>query len=118
MGISIDEFSRAVEALKEALEAEKTDLHRDAAIQRFEFCVELAWKCTRKVMGTHASAPKQVVREMAQNNYIDDVELWLKAIDQRNLTAHTYNADLAEEVYAFAKSFLPLAQSLKAKLKV
>ena len=67
-------------------------------------------------MGTSSSAPKQVIREMAQNNYIDDPETWLEAIDKRNLTAHTYNESTAEEVYNFAKNFLPEFQSLSKKL--
>jgi nucleotidyltransferase substrate binding protein (TIGR01987 family) len=94
----------------------KDDVTRDASIQRFEFCVELAWKSAKKLMGTSATAPKQVVREMAQAGLIDDVEFWLKAIDQRNLSSHTYNEKLAEEIFSFAKSFLAAAQSLVAKL--
>ena len=39
-----DSFSRAIVRLNEALMATETDLSRDAAIQRFEFCFELAWK--------------------------------------------------------------------------
>lgn len=111
------EFEKAVLALERALNAEKNDLNRDATIQRFEFCVELAWKTSKKFMGTHTTAPKQVVREMAQNKLIVDVEFWLNAIEQRNLSSHTYNEVLAEEVYLFAKEFLPEAKSLISKLK-
>lgn len=39
-----DSFSHAIVRLNEALVAQETDLSRDAAIQRFEFCFELAWK--------------------------------------------------------------------------
>ena len=67
-------------------------------------------------MGTSTSAPKQVIREMAQNSLIDDVEFWLKAIDQRNLSVHTYNESLAKEVYEFAVTFLPIAQVLLGNL--
>ena len=38
------DFSRALARLGEALSAPKSDLVRDAAIQRFEFTFELAWK--------------------------------------------------------------------------
>ena len=117
MAASLEEYKKALIALGEALSAEKTDITRDASIQRFEFCVELAWKSAKKVMGTNTSAPKQVIREMAQSEYIDDVEFWLNAIDQRNLSSHTYNESLANQVYDFAQSFLPKAQSLLAKLE-
>ena len=68
-------------------------------------------------MGTSVPAPKQVIREMAQSGFIVDVEYWLLVIDKRNLSAHTYNENLAEEVYAFAKEFYPQAILLLNKLK-
>lgn len=113
------EFTKAVTRLAEALAQPKNDFLRDSVIQRFEFSIELAWKTAKKVMGTPTSAPKDIVREMAQAGYIHDPQLWLEAIDMRNLSSHTYRAELAEKVYAFADSFLPhllqLAQSLEKK---
>ena len=117
MAVSIKEFSKASKKLGEALAQEKNEFIRDSVIQRFEFCVELAWKTSRKIMGTSTSAPKQVIREMAQNGYIDDIEIWLMAIDQRNLSSHTYNEDLAEKVYAFIVKFYPYVQKLVLKLE-
>lgn len=117
MSVSILEFEKALTSLEEVLSMPKTDVTRDAAIQRFEFCVELSWKTSKKAMGTGTSAPKQVIREMAQANLISDVELWLNAIDKRNITSHTYNESLAEEVFSFINSFLPHAKELLQKLK-
>lgn len=116
MQVVLDNFQRAIESLREALEVEKSSISRDAAIQRFEFCVELSWKSSKKVMGTTTSAPKQVIREMAQSGFIEDVDLWLDAIENRNLSSHTYNEDLAEKVYWFAEGFLPEFDSLVKKL--
>jgi nucleotidyltransferase substrate binding protein (TIGR01987 family) len=116
MAVSKEEFSKALDSLEASINEAKTDITRDATIQRFEFCVELAWKTSKKVMGTSTSAPKQVIREMAQANLITDVDFWLKSIDQRNLSSHTYNEDLAEEVYNFAKEFLPKAQALLERI--
>lgn len=111
------DFIKAVDSLEIALSMPKNDIVRDASIQRFEYCVELAWKSARRVMGTSASAPKQVVREMYRAGLIEDVELWLVAIDQRNMTSHTYNEALAEKVYGFAREFLPHAEALKKTLE-
>ncbi|KGE03041.1 Nucleotidyltransferase [Pseudohaliea rubra DSM 19751] len=99
-------------ALGRALALPEDDITRDASIQRFEFSMELAWKVSKRWLGTDTSAPKQVIREMGQAGLISDVVLWLEAIDQRNLSSHTYNEDLAREVYAFASGFLPELQSL------
>ena len=76
---------------KEALARPKDEFIRDSVIQRFEFCIELAWKTSKKTMGSSSTAPKEVIREMAQNLYIADISLWLKAIDERNLSSHTPN---------------------------
>lgn len=117
MAVSLNELEKAITALNKALDSEKNDLVRDATIQRFEFCIELSWKSAKKLMGTATNSPKQVIREMAQDQIIDDVSLWLKAIDQRNLSSHTYNEELAEEVYNFAKLFFPKLSQLLLKLK-
>lgn len=111
------EFQKAVRRLEEALSQPKDEYLRDSVIQRFEFSIELAWKTTRKIMGTATTAPKDVVREMGQAGYINQVEKWLEAIDYRNLSSHTYHEDLAEKTYFFAKDFAPLLRALAEKIK-
>ena len=110
------EFLRAISRLEDALAQSKTEFVRDSVNQRFEFSVELAWKTAKKVMGTSTSAPKDVVREMAQGKYIENVDLWLQAIDMRNLTSHTYKEPLAEQVYVFATHFLAELKQLAEKI--
>ncbi len=105
MAVNLETFERALNSLNAAITAQKNDLSRDAAIQRFKFCVELSWKSAKKLMGTSTSAPKQVIREMAQNGLITDAEYWLLSIDKRNLSAHTYNEDLAEAALSACNSF-------------
>lgn len=114
----LEEFDKAIKAFRIAIEAPKTDLHRDATIQRFEFCVELAWKSAKKIMGSSSSSPKTVVREMAQEGLIESAEKWLEFIDLRNLTVHTYRLALAEEVYQKCKPFLQEVETLYQKLKL
>ncbi|NUN07359.1 MAG: nucleotidyltransferase substrate binding protein [Bdellovibrio sp.] len=111
------ELDKAVKNLNEAILQPKDDFLRDAVIRRFTLSVELAWKTSKKIMGTATSAPKEVVREMAQNGYIPTVDLWLQAIDMRNISSHTYKEELAEKVYSFAVSFYPSLQNLTQILK-
>jgi len=115
MPISTQEFQKAVLRLGDALKQEKNEFIRDSVIQRFEFCVELAWKTAKKLMGTQTTAPKQVVREMIQNDLIENVEIWLQAIDERNNSSHTYNEELAEKVYTFIVIFYPDLEKLVLK---
>ncbi|MFN8846854.1 MAG: HI0074 family nucleotidyltransferase substrate-binding subunit [Bdellovibrionales bacterium] len=117
MAILFNEFKNAVARLEEALLQKKDDFIRDSVIQRFEFSIELAWKTAKKTMGTQTTSPKDVIREMAQSSYIENVELWLKAIDMRNLSTHTYKEDLAEQVYSFVRVFLPELKKLITRLE-
>lgn|SRR5690606_27020623 len=116
MAISIKEYSKALKSLEEALSLPKDDIVRDATIQRFEFCVELAWKTSKKVLGTSTSSPRQVIREMAQSGLIDNVEVWFDFIDNRNLSSHTYDEILAEKVFKVAQDFLAFGKKLEEKL--
>ena len=111
------ELEKALNSLKIALESEKTDLNRDATIQRFEFCVELSWKTAKKIMGTNSSAPKAIIREMAAQNLISDTDLWFDFLDARNDSSHTYKEEIAEKVYKVAQNFLSHGEALLTKLK-
>jgi hypothetical protein len=44
MSPRLESLRKAIDKFRAALEAFGTDISRDAAIQRFEFCFELAWK--------------------------------------------------------------------------
>ncbi len=112
----VTEFNKAVRQLSLAIEQPKNEFIRDSVIRRLKFCVELAWKTSKKIMGATTVAPKDVIREMAQSGYIDDVELWLQSIDQRNLSSHAYKEEIAERVYNFACLFLPYLEKLNEKL--
>ena len=125
LAISIEEYEDALNSLEEAInlhsqsnlrESEK-NAFRDACIQRFEFSIELAWKISRKIMGTSSQAPNTVIREMAQNNLIDDPKVWFEFIDARNKTSHTYDEDIARQVYAVILKFIPEAKKLLVHLK-
>lgn len=123
MAVSITEFEKALIALSESLEFAKqsTDpmiykIARDASIQRFEFCVELAWKTSAKVLGSASTTAKPVIREMAQNGLIDSPEKWFEFIEARNRSSHTYDENQAKLVFSSATDFLAHGQNLHKKL--
>ncbi len=124
MSISVLELEKAVKSLEEALnlynrantEIEKKAF-RDAAIQRFEFSIELSWKTSMKILGSTTAAAKTAIREMARNDLIDDAEAWLKFIEGRSETSHSYDEDIAQKVFLMILNFLPYAQKLLEKIK-
>ncbi len=124
MAVSIVEFEKALVSLSEALQfyqhtedLTQKKIARDACIQRFEFCVELAWKTSGKLMGSSSTAANIVIREMAQNGFISDPELWFDFVKSRNLSSHTYDDGVAKSVFAVIQTFYPHAQNLLNYLK-
>ena len=88
-----------------------SDIERDAAIQRFEYSFEATWKAAqiylREFEGIEQASPKGVIRASYQVGLLDEknTEAALKMADQRNLTVHTYNEELAKAVYAKLDGF-------------
>ncbi|HEX7648088.1 MAG TPA: nucleotidyltransferase substrate binding protein [Noviherbaspirillum sp.] len=99
-----DDLLKAIARLEEACAQPFSSFIRDAVIQRFEFCWELAWKSLRlrlQQLGIEALNPRDVFREALSAGLIHDGNGWSEAQKKRNLTSHTYDEKLADEVYAY-----------------
>lgn len=99
----LDTFETALARFQEVLALPKSEVVRDAAIQRFEFTVELAWKTVMRFArneGYEVVSPRQAFRTALKMEWIEDDEVWMKMIDDRNLTSHTYSETLAEALFA------------------
>lgn len=110
-----EDLNKALRRLEEALALPKTEINRDATIQRFEFTFELTWKllkATNEVLGTPCYSPRDCIRSAARNGVLDNPEKWLEYLTGRNLVSHTYDEALAEEVYALVKNFPPDCRKL------
>jgi nucleotidyltransferase substrate binding protein (TIGR01987 family) len=107
----LDDFARAVRSLGSALDQPADEFVRDAAIQRFEFSFELAWKSIQamsRLEGNAALSPRTAIGTAWRNDWITDEAAWLDMLDDRNRTSHTYHAATAEEVFANLKAYVPL----------
>lgn len=116
----LEDLKNANSRLKEIYQLEVTQPHQDAAIKRFEFTFELSWKLMQEAneyLGKPSSGPKPSIRTAAEKEVINDPETWLKFLEARNLTSHTYRQPLAKEVYERAKAFPPLVESLIASVE-
>jgi len=97
---------RALATLDELAGQGTSKIVRDAAIQRFEYSFEAAWKAAQAVLldryGVQAGSPKPVIRACFENRLLseDETRTALAMVDHRNLTSHTYNETLADEIYA------------------
>ncbi len=106
LATAISQAERALLSLQTVVAiANPTDIERDAAIQRFEFTFEIVWKTARiylrETEGIEAASPKAVVRACHSIGMLsqDEATHALEIADDRNLTSHTYNQDLAIEIF-------------------
>ncbi|MGI6093676.1 MAG: nucleotidyltransferase [Veillonellaceae bacterium] len=102
----INRLNKALATLDEVLEEPFSVIVRDATIQRFEYCFELSWKLLKKALkieGIDVNSPRQVIRSSFELGFIDDIDIWFEMLEDRNMTAHTYNPDIADKVYESAK---------------
>lgn len=102
--LKLNNFQNALARLNEGIAKydEADELAGDGLIQRFEFAFELAWKTLKVVFEdeglTGLNSPKSVLREAFVADLIQDEELWLAMLSDRNSTVHIYSQQLAKEI--------------------
>ncbi len=96
---------KAIKTLDEVLAIETPSaIERDALIQRFEYSFEAIWKTAKRflsvVEGVEANSPKSAIRASMDANLFDEkmARQALVMADDRNLTSHTYNEILAQQI--------------------
>ena len=90
-------------------EEEPSEILEMGAVQAFEVGYELSWKLLKKVLnyqGKEALFPREVFRLSAQWGLIKDPKLWFKFGEKRNITVHTYDADVLEDIFSILPRFL------------
>ncbi len=93
-------------------------------IQNFEFVYEVGFKMIRRQIELEAASPtevdesnfRDVLRVAAEKGLISNVEAWFRYRQMRNITAHTYNHEKAQQVYQGTLIFINDARALLASL--
>lgn len=101
---------KALQELRTYLaEPVKTSRDRAGVIQAFEFSYETIWKLLQKMAeedGLAVNSPRDAFSFAFQKGLVSNQTIWLGMIKHRNLTAHVYREDIAEEVFqAIATSY-------------
>ena len=112
-------FQAALDRLGDALAQPKTEWTRDSAIQRFEFTFELAWKAVAAAARSHgieARSPRDSFKRAFSLGWIGDEDVWLRMLDDRNRTAHTYNEAIANEIFERLPAYVDVMRTLAATL--
>jgi len=105
---------RALDTLEELAGEPVTKVVRDASIQRFEYSFEALWKAAQAVLlekfGLQLGSPKPAIRACLENGLLTEEEarLALAMVDHRNLTSHTYDESLADQIFAALPAYRQL----------
>lgn len=99
-------YKKALSSLKNGVELshkrELTDLEKQGVIQGFEFTHELCWKTMKDFIlergNQNIYGSKDAIREAFNLGLISDGENWMKMIGSRNLSSHTYNNEVADDI--------------------
>lgn len=115
------DYSNAVDRLKEGLQEEETQIVIDGILHRFEFTFELAWKTLKdylEYMGftEKTGSPREVIQSGFKQGIIEDGEAWIKMMLARNSLAHLYDEEESRKVYKNIKEeYIILLQNIKEK---
>ena len=91
--------------------SEDNEDYRNSAILAFLLAQEAAWKAIKWVLkekiAIEVAGPKPVIQQAFLQGWLgNDETVWLGMAEDRNLVAHTYDAEQALEIYHRVKDYV------------
>jgi len=110
-------FLKFQHTLTELEKNSKNEIYQLALIQAFEFTYELSWKTLKdylKYSGIkEVNLPREVFKQAFANALIQDGQVWIEMLEDRNLMAHTYDEKRAEKaIFNITKKYAPAIRDL------
>lgn len=101
-------FKKALAQLTKFMQkTELNELEEQGLIQAFEYTHELAWKVQKDFLESQGVpelfGAKNVAREAFKTGLIADGDIWMRMIESRNLTSHTYNEETTRQILTAIK---------------
>ena len=98
-----DNFRKSLALLETAIKVDRPDqLQRAGIVKYFEMTFELSWKLMKDYLEDQGflniRSPREAVKKTFEIGIISDGSQWLQGLEDRNLTAHTYNEETALQV--------------------
>ncbi len=79
------------------------EILKEGLIQRFEYTFEMAWNVMKDYAlyqgNPDLGGSKDAIRYAFSINIISEGDLWMEMIQSRIKTSHTYNEEIANEIY-------------------
>jgi len=112
-----ENFEKAYKLLERTLQINKpSEAEKGGIIQFYEMAFELAWKMLKDYLeaeGLNAQSPREVLKKAFQHEFIENGHEWIDALEDRNLTVHTYDEKTADQVVEKIKfSYFNLLRNL------
>ena len=100
-------YQKALVTLTNAVELSETrelsDLEKQGMIQGFEFTFEMAWNVMKDFLEeqgiTGIIGSKGAIRHAFDKGLIEDGQVWMDMIKDRNLASHIYDEETAEHLF-------------------
>jgi nucleotidyltransferase substrate binding protein (TIGR01987 family) len=119
-------YEKLFHQLKEIMgRGELNDLEAQGLIKCFEYTYELAWNLMKDYLiyqgATGITGSRDAIRHAFNQGLISEGELWMRMVDDRILTVHTYHEETAKRVEDHIKNdyfalFEALYHQMKARL--
>lgn len=116
-----NDYFKALNKLKEALQEEETEIVIDGVLHRFEFTFELAWKTIKdylEYMGIieKIGSPREIIKAGYKAEIIEDAEEWIQMMLSRNELTHLYDEETSRRIYKkINDKYIKLLNALKEK---
>ncbi|MEO2083679.1 MAG: HI0074 family nucleotidyltransferase substrate-binding subunit [Desulfurobacteriaceae bacterium] len=119
---SLKRLEEAIKKLEKNRESEDYSFFRDSSIQRFEFTFEIMWKTVKTYLereGVTCRSPRSCIREFFSVGLIreETAVMLMKALEDRNLTVHTYREEVAEEIASRLKDHFEAMKEVLSAVK-
>lgn len=97
------------------------EIIKEGLIQRFEYTHELAWNVMKDYANYQGNSDnggsRDATREAFKLQLVSDGHIWMVMIKSRNETSHTYNQELADEIYdKIITVYLPAFMEFKSNM--
>jgi len=117
-------YQKSLNYLEDALTIKEPDIiQRAGIIQFFEMTLELAWHTMKDYLESQGflnlNSPRDTIKKAFEIELIGGGHEWLKALEDRNLTSHSYDEEIAAEVENLIRiNYYPLLKNFSERMKL
>jgi nucleotidyltransferase substrate binding protein (TIGR01987 family) len=115
-------YSKSIKNLETVVDKESlNEIEKAGLVQFFEVSFELAWKLMKDYLiaqGYDVKSPREAIKTAFDYGLISDGALWLDALEKRNLSSHTHDESILDELQdLILHKYFPIMSELKNNIE-